>query len=65
MTATSASVAAIGAGATVSLVYGPLGPGVEGARLGVTVVVVMLGVVVAGGFLASVLLRPRDGDDPA
>ena len=58
--ATVASVAAIGAGATVLLVYGPLGPGEEGARLGVAVAVVMVAAAVAGWFLTSVLLRPHD-----
>ncbi|TVR22644.1 MAG: hypothetical protein EA387_08365 [Nitriliruptor sp.] len=58
--ASIASVGAIGAGATLSLVYGPLGLWGEGARLVVTVAVVMLGAAVARWFLTSVLLRPHD-----
>lgn len=51
------SVAAIGAGATVYLVYGPLGSGEDGARLGLAVATVMLGAAVAGWFLTLMLLR--------
>ncbi len=54
------SVGAIGAGATVYLVYGPFGSGEDGAWLAVTVAVVMLGAGVAGWFLTSVLSRPHD-----
>jgi len=55
-----ASVGAIGAGATLSVVYGPLGLWGDCARLGAAVAVVMLGAAVAGWFLASLLLRPHD-----
>jgi hypothetical protein len=55
-----ASVGAIGAGATLSLVYGPLGLWGDGPRLVVAVAVVMLGAAAVGWFLTSVLLRPHD-----
>lgn len=54
------SVGALGAGATVFLVYGPFGSGEYGAALGVAVAVVMLCAGVAGWFLTSVLSRPHD-----
>jgi hypothetical protein len=53
-----AVVAASGAGTTVYLVYGPFGPGEDGARLAVAVGVVMVVAAVTGWILASVLLRP-------
>jgi len=60
--AITAVVAAIGAGVTPYLVYGPLEPGEDGTGLGVAIAVVMLVAAVTGWLLTSVLLRPHDRD---